>query len=349
MRCIARLPTGVALSVVQLLRVGEVCDQIDRLLPPVPQTITAPLRAPPVTRNYALVGTAFDYALRFELSRRYPHVRCEPWIAEAALGRMSLVSDDPELWLRAENLVASAKVEVDFYRTLSSPSLDSRKSIASQALRLAKLDLVYREQKLDPEFESADPLDVADILRLLDAVPYEGISDPKVMWLNPTFGRYSALVGGADCDLVSGGRLIDIKVTMKEELRPEHLRQLVSYAILGRGVRRENPEWPDVREVGIYFARHGYLWTLPADRIFEHPAYHEVEDWYFAFAAKLYGRTLEELATARIARREAPPKPSAREPHDCSDCGKEEESAYVDIEETARFEETEEAALEGAA
>src|SRR5437773_972190 len=38
--------------------------------------------APPLTNNNSLVGTAFDYLLRFYLERLNPNAQCSAWVAE---------------------------------------------------------------------------------------------------------------------------------------------------------------------------------------------------------------------------------------------------------------------------
>ena len=38
--------------------------------------------APPLTKNYSLVGTAFDYLLRFHLQRWNPEANTSDWIAQ---------------------------------------------------------------------------------------------------------------------------------------------------------------------------------------------------------------------------------------------------------------------------
>lgn len=321
------------MSVTSLLKLPDVCEQLDRIVPPVPKRISASLVAPPVTSSYALVGTAFDYALRFELERRYPHVRAELWVAETALLSRHLSPDAAALEALADEtgipvevpaeptfmgtrkresgtlgvasqIVRRAREDVASFVRSPNPTPEERRAVAAHAIRLAKLDAVYRAGYVDPKMDTAEPGDVEDVLRLLDVAPCEALTDPQTLWLNPTFGRYSELVGGADCDLVSGDRLIDIKVTKNDAIQQNYMRQLVSYAILGRGVRGEDPAWPDVRHVGIYFTRHGHLWTIPADAIFENPAYADVEAWYFERAAKEFG-----ARSARVAPRKTRTKP----------------------------------------
>lgn len=46
------------------------------------------IKVKPRSKRYSLVGTAFDYLLRFELQRRAPHAISRPWIAKAAANRL---------------------------------------------------------------------------------------------------------------------------------------------------------------------------------------------------------------------------------------------------------------------
>lgn len=48
------------------------------------------LLASPQSRRYGLVGTAFDYLLRFHIQRLNPDVVHHQWIAEAAVSRLGL-------------------------------------------------------------------------------------------------------------------------------------------------------------------------------------------------------------------------------------------------------------------
>ncbi|RLJ00615.1 MAG: hypothetical protein DRP08_06425 [Candidatus Aenigmatarchaeota archaeon] len=47
----------------------------------------------------------------------------------------------------------------------------------------------------------------------------------KICILNPTFGRASELVHGADCDLVIDDTIIDIKTTQETKFRRDYFSQ----------------------------------------------------------------------------------------------------------------------------
>ncbi|HLQ26261.1 MAG TPA: hypothetical protein VK138_10330 [Acidiferrobacterales bacterium] len=72
------------MSLTSFLDMPEVTAKIKPLRPKLPRKIAAPLKAEPRSNRYMLVGTAFDYFLRFELQRRAPHAIAERWVAEHA-------------------------------------------------------------------------------------------------------------------------------------------------------------------------------------------------------------------------------------------------------------------------
>src|SRR5713101_6377103 len=72
------------MSLSTFLDMPEVTAKIKPFRPKLPRKITAPLRARPRSNNHAILGTAIDYLLRFELKRQAPHAVTERWVAECA-------------------------------------------------------------------------------------------------------------------------------------------------------------------------------------------------------------------------------------------------------------------------
>jgi hypothetical protein len=66
----------------------DVRAKLKPLRPKPPRTIGVPVKVQPRSNCYALVGTAFDYLLRFELQRRAPHSVAERWVAEYVPDRL---------------------------------------------------------------------------------------------------------------------------------------------------------------------------------------------------------------------------------------------------------------------
>ena len=210
-----------------------------------PPPVTSPMLAHPVTDHYALVGTAFDYLFRFEVQRRFPKARTQTWVAEIALGlfKWDAGKDGPT----ARRVVRNARrAQTTFVRSRK-PSEKLLSEIAQHAIRLAKLDSLYRGGILDPSIEEVSPRDVRDLLRMLRIVPFDGplgvLLKRGPILLNPTFGRFSELLGGADADLVAGDALIDLKATKFPEFTEEHVAQILGYLMLGDMYRESAAKW----------------------------------------------------------------------------------------------------------
>jgi hypothetical protein len=295
------------MSLKSFLALPDVTAAVKLLRPKLRRKIDVPMKAAPRSTRYTMVGTAFDYLLRFELQRRAPHAVAEEWVAELALGEIyggrpvegKDAFVDPlgefistphylppeELARRARAIVDGARSAVASYLKSMRPTRAQLSGLAAHAIRLAKLDQVYREYRLEPGFEEADAEDVEDLLGMLEIVPFDSLVHRKTMLLNPTFGESSMLVGGADVDLIAGDLLVDFKVTKQGEMQASHLDQLLGYSLLARRHRRHDPSFPEIKRVALYFGRHGLLWPLDVAVWTDHPDFPRVEEWFFERAA----------------------------------------------------------------
>jgi hypothetical protein len=156
------------------------------------------------------------------------------------------------------------------------------------ALQLAAIDMFFRSgcnpHHWRDDIEDVDPLAVEEIVSMLEHAPFDKLTSRGPMLLNPTFGRYSEAVGGGDADLVIGDLLLDIKTSRKLEVQPAHLRQLFGYFLLARGMRRDDPRFPEIHHLGIYFPRFAFVWTFPAVLLMDQPAFPDTEAWFIAQA-----------------------------------------------------------------
>jgi hypothetical protein len=169
--------------------------------------------------------------------------------------------------------VDNARSAVATYTGLKAPQRRHKADLAAHSLRLAKLDSVYRAWQLDPRFEHADPLDVEDLLALLAVVPFDGLLHKRTVFLNPVFDD-SALLGGADADLIAGDLLADVKTTKRGELQAGTLDQLLGYFFLARRHRQAHPNFSEVKRLGVYFSRHGPPLGSGRDHLDRPPAVH---------------------------------------------------------------------------
>ncbi len=218
-----RRERGVSLTSF-LDRNPQVGRSLGMLLRPVEgqDPIMGPTAAPIGSKNPPLSGTAVDYMLRFELERRFPQAWTDQWIAERGEQILRdragtdgvILKFDPKsgearqsvkLSKRAHQLVVAAMRSHRRFVHLRRPSQSDFKRMAHHSVLLAKLDGAYRGRSLKvDDLGIADEDVVEDVLAMLGAVPNDGalgLPEGEGIWLNPSFGPYSALVGGADADL----------------------------------------------------------------------------------------------------------------------------------------------------
>lgn len=306
------------MSLTQFVKHPNVKPKLKPLRPELPRKISKALRVEPRSKRYALVGTAFDYLLRFEIQRRAPHAVTGGWTAEEALnilhngsakGRLAILLKRnesvehlrenikqsislEEASRRATKIVEDAKAAVAEYVKLKRASRKKQADLAAHAIRLVILDPIYRRgyRPLDAQFDQAFPEDVEDLLNLLGIVPFDKLIHDKILLLNPNFGVTSELVGAADTDLITSDMLVDLKTTKKGEMTADNLDQLFGYYLLACRHRQVDPAFPEIKRLAFYFSRHGYLWSEPATTWTDHPQFSEVEKWFFKEAEKNYGR-----------------------------------------------------------
>lgn len=260
----------------------------------------------PHTPRTRLVGTAFDYLFRFEMQRRVPRAKTRPWVAEHAAnlvryaniegGEIKVtVPGGPPLYVpppggyartarKIEKVVDAAMSAVAEHVSLGNADPRQLTALAEHALRLAKLDLVYRRGVLEMSFAESAPEDVDDLVAMMAVVPWHHFIIDGPVLLNPTFIYAAGPVGGADADLIAGDMLVDIKTTKDDKLKAEYLDQLFGYFLLSRRHRKRAKRFPRIDRVGIYFARRGHLLSIDTDVWTTNPEFKRIEAWFFEHA-----------------------------------------------------------------
>lgn len=81
--------------------------------------------------------------------------------------------------------------------------------------------------------------------------------------MNPSFGKFSCAVGGADADLIADNTIVEIKTHRKLSYVGNDVAQLLGYAAMARRCNYE------INKAGIYYARFGkYIW-IDLDEVIE--------------------------------------------------------------------------------
>jgi hypothetical protein len=242
--------------------------------------------APPLSNRYILVGTAFDYLLRFYLQSLNPTAMSKGyWIAEAALARIDPFAESP-LLLKGQNIVSQTRERLQDF--LKSGNMSDK--LIESALLLATLDPIFRSGTGHESVGIVYTEDVQDLRNLISIVDPAMFSANNLCLLNPTFGVASQMVGGADADVVIDNTIIDIKTTKKLELRGESFHQLMGYYALHEiaGIGEINPKL-DIKRVAIYFSRYAYLYLLDLKDIINQQTFPDFIKWFKERASKAYG------------------------------------------------------------
>jgi len=259
------------------------------------------LIAPPLSNRYSLVGTAFDYLMRFYLKRLNPDAVTSQWVAELVLAAplSPLLQDviingkngkivrfrETELTKKARWIIEQAKA--DYAEYLSSGQITDQ--LIESVLRLAQLDPIFRAGVIDEDLGNVYEEDVDDLRKLISLVEPQFFKASRLCLLNPTFGEASRLVGGADADLVIDDAIIDIKTTKNLRLERDHFNQLIGYFVLHEiaGVGSLIPK-PAITKVGIYFSRFGYLHTIDLGGVIHPETFPDFVEWFITRAKQEY-------------------------------------------------------------
>jgi hypothetical protein len=151
------------MSLTSLVREATpVRDQIAAWFPKPRIRLQAELCVPSVAKDRGLIGTAYDYLLRFSLERAMPFAQPKTWAAEIALaklrqGRSTLVQvgeefeDAADIASRMNLMILEAQLELA--RFVAGKPVSPK--LIRCALDLAHCDLYYRRGQLAERFGEA--------------------------------------------------------------------------------------------------------------------------------------------------------------------------------------------------
>ncbi|ADL12776.1 hypothetical protein [Acetohalobium arabaticum] len=183
-------------------------------------------------------------------------------------------------------LTCSSKIEKQFRRTFNAifnaekvynkyvKDGKMNEEVIKAIIDLAKIDDYLRGRKFNETLGEYKKEYIEDLKNLYHAIPEQNNLANKV-YLNPTFGKGSKLVNGADADLIINDTLIDVKTTKNLNLTAKQWRQLVGYLTL---IDFQNKF--SINKAGIYFSRYGYFYTFDACKIYNSDEYGKFKKWF---------------------------------------------------------------------
>jgi len=257
-------------------------------------SIKREILAQPITKHYSLVGTAFDYLLRFYVKLINPEAITKEWVAKLSVDRMrqlrvalnpqkGLISIDENLLKRADDMLSkSSKAYSDYIKTGKITN-----DLVKCTIFLAQLDTYFRAGIIDDNFGITDDGDIVDLSKLISLVSLDTFKAKDLCLLNPTFGEASELIGGADADLIIDDTLIDIKTTSKLEFKVEHFNEVIGYyTLLKIGGIPNAPFEPKIENLGFYYSRYAELYKFPVTEAISLHKYPSFMEWFRERAAQ---------------------------------------------------------------
>ena len=224
------------------------------------------LLAPPLLgAQPRLVGTAFDYLLRFYVKYLNPQAEEDEggWVAERAVKMLKRRGENSLYELGNAAVIEARENYQQFLKTG-----EFTDDLLRSTLLLAKLDPFSRRSDYIVEnLQFIDNEGIADLWNLIKVVDPNLFKSTGRVLLNPEFGPGSLLVKGADADLILDDLLIDIKTIKNLALERKSLDQLLGYYILSEVERKFEPEIEPITRLGIYFSRYGYLYEFKVEEV----------------------------------------------------------------------------------
>ncbi len=236
----------------------------------------------PSLGNYSgEIGTAFDYLFRFNLERinkiKLQENKC--WVAESGyeeLIKKIEANKDKNITIgyNRDKQVNKLKFKKFIIKEFEDAKTNYNNFIKNGVLThnlikssiiLAKLDLIIRIGKIDANFDSIEKERILELEELFNIVTWKFFKTTEFCLLNPTFEKGSGIVGGADADVVIGNTLIDIKTNRDFKLERQDLNQVIGYCLLAILGKLDI----QIKNIGIYYARYGYLWQIPLTDFYE--------------------------------------------------------------------------------
>ena len=249
-----------------------------------------------------LIGMSLDFLLRLHIQRMKPKkIKINPCSAEKALN--TIAADHFSYYLSRDFNVRVVDYNTDYKSELPSMDkfLDQLKITRDAAeetfnkfvnneenatdflfrmsIFYAKAESVYRRGKLMEDFFEVKNSDIAELKSVfaLCIQNKELLNQDSYYEVNPGFNNLPVVINGAEPDLIKDSTLIEIKTVSKLKIERHFLNQLLSYYILGLN---ENKQL-EINKLGIYFARHDYLFTFDISRYYNLPEFIMLKNEFF--------------------------------------------------------------------
>ncbi|MBN3945083.1 MAG: hypothetical protein HWQ38_00730 [Nostoc sp. NMS7] len=245
------------------------------------------LAAAPNGSDVRLVGTAFDYLLRFYIKYQNPHAQELEWIAEYALRHFNRRGQN-DLFNQAKNVIDQARNNYQEFLTNG----QFTNELLQSALLLGRLDAVMRAGYIHDGWSAINQQDVQDLRNLVSLLKPDLFKSSEKTILNPTWTEAAQLVRAADGDLILDDLLVDFKTVKELKLELRGFHQLMGYYTLSVIQRKQEEDAIELKRLGIFFSRFGMLYEFNVRDVVNFDTFPNFLDWFIARAQQYSGYTL---------------------------------------------------------
>ncbi len=245
------------------------------------------LAAAPNGSDVRLVGTVFDYLLRFYIKYQNPHAEESEWIAEYALPHFNRRGQN-DLFNQAKNVIDQAR---NNYQEFLTNGQFTDKLLRS-ALLLGRLDAIMRVGYIHDGWETINEQDMQDLRNLVSLLKPQLFKSSGKIILNPTWTEAAQLVRAADGDLILDDLLVDFKTVKELKLELRVFHQLMCYYTLSVIQRKQEEDAIELNRLGIFFSRFGMLYEFNVRDVVNFDTFPNFLDWFIERAQRYSGYTL---------------------------------------------------------
>lgn len=274
------------MSLTSFLEIPEVREKFKAEFPKPKFDVRRELLAPPILGVHPrLVGTAFDYLLRFYAKYLNPQAQEDEcgWVASRAV---KVLKRQGENHLYELGNVVVVEARQNYQNFLHTGKFTDE--LLRSSLSLAKLDpLMRRNNYIVENLSVIEKEDITDLWNLINVVDPNLFRTQGRVLLNPDFGPGSLVVKGGDADLILSDLLIDIKTIKELTLERKAFNQLLGYYTLSVIERRLEPDIEPINRLGIYFARYACLYEFEVKEVINPKTFPQFVNWFIARAGEI--------------------------------------------------------------
>ncbi len=259
------------MSLTHFIKIPSVRKKFNNCFPRPEINLKGEIKSEPISKSHPIIGTAIDYLIRFQLKQVFPKAKENPWVSEIAIQVYADRRDKKYFTTAIRNYTKFIKSGI------------MTKDLIKSAIDLAKFDIIFRSGGMyyPNDLGHYKRKDVKELTTILNNIDFQKLKIEKRCVLNPAFGRYSRLIGGADADLIIDNILIDIKNTKKLSISREMLNQIIGYYFLGKiGKVKGVGNWDSINEIGFYFSRYDILYLFKINELIVRKKRASFEKWF---------------------------------------------------------------------